>query len=207
MRNVFEGVLFVNKLIQAVAVAGFALFAADAALATPGLNLTVWNNAPQYNYYPDSTTIDQEKAYAASTTADSQSVVDVDPYGFYYNMNPAIYDFTGWLNVATAGTYTFQIAADDAARLSIDGVDLAESNFYDGNLNLPSTVDLNLTAGAHAFDLFAFQTVGGEYLYSYIYGNNGLTFTTDVAVPEPAMLGLFGLGAIGLGLSRRRKAA
>lgn len=65
-----------------------------------------------------------------------------------------------------------------------------------------------------AFPLFGFgpigagQTVVGDWIFrtnsAIVYGDP-LFLAADV--PEPAMLGLFGLGAIGLGLSRRRKAA
>lgn len=57
---------------------------------------------------------------------------------------------------------------------------------------------------------------GDDYSYlasaNYLASGENLTLELDgtsgaAAVPEPAMLGLFGMGAIGLGLSRRRKAA
>lgn len=63
------------------------------------------------------------------------------------------------------------------------------------------------------------HTYGGNFDYGYSAGGNSegsgggnyerFLFAADVPsadVPEPAMLGLFGLGAIGLGLSRRRRA-
>lgn len=81
---------------------------------------------------------------------------------------------------------------------------------------------LNLASGGTQTGSFtgngAFQTLAlGQTITSISFGLptggnayiaiDNLSYDEAAAVPEPAMLGLFGMGAIGLGLARRRKSA
>ena len=185
------------------------LMGAPLAHATPGLELSIYNNIPYYTYYPTSSTIDSEIAYASSTTPNSQQVFAASPSG--YSLGVGGYtaaDFNGSLIVGTAGLYTFAVNADDAARVSIDGNTLVEANFYNGNLNYPTTSQVFLTAGAHSYDAFYFQTLGGASFDTEISNGPGsLSFDSAAPasnVPEPVSMSLVGAGLIGLGWIRRR---
>ena len=185
------------------------LLGAPLAHATPGLELSLYTNIPFYNYYPTSSTIDAEMAYAASVMPDSQQVFVADPSG--YSLGVGGYtaaDFTGSLIVETDGLYVFTVNADDAARISVDGTTLVESNFQGDGLNYPSTSQVFLTAGAHSYDAFYFQTVGGAGFGTEISNGPGSLSFDSVApasnVPEPVSMSLLGAGLIGLGWMRRR---
>jgi len=60
-----------------------------------------------------------------------------------------------------------------------------------------------------AFDTVNGLTVGDGEFFTLDYGTTGLTLTVDsesvVAVPEPGMIALFGLGLAGIGFARRRR--
>ncbi len=81
------------------------------------------------------------------------------------------------------------------------------------SVNLP---DWSLSAGSYLLSVYnaaglfwygstgpgGYQTLNGD-----VYPNRAYSFTIEgeLAVPEPAMLALFGLGALGVGLRRRRR--
>ena len=185
------------------------LLGAPLAHATPGLELSIYNNSPFYEYYPTSSDIDSEIAYAAGTTPDSQQILAVSPSSYSLNVgNYTAANFTGSLIVGTAGMYTFAVNADDAARVSVDGNTLVESDFWNGGLNYPNTSQVYLTAGAHSYDAFYFQTIGGANFDTEISnGPDSLSFDSAAPasnVPEPVSISLLGAGLISLGWIRRR---
>ena len=73
--------------------------------------------------------------------------------------------YTGIVNVTTAGTYTFTVAADDAAKLYIDGTQVVFAFFSAGTSNT-----VNLSAGQHSFELRYAQDVGGATLSAFYSG-------------------------------------
>lgn len=84
-------------------------------------------------------------------------------------------------------------------------------NFYDfgSTVDISSEVGNFTVAGSQAGTFFglisdtAFTSVIVNTVGNYTAFDN-VTLGTAADVPEPAMLGLFGLGAIGLGLGRRK---
>ncbi len=87
-----------------------------------------------------------------------------------------------------------------------DGVTLGTSL---GQMILSQRVDATTPELWSNMQLLGSQISGTNYMLSFIInGPADYDLTIDqiqAQVPEPAMLGLFGLGAIGLGLARRRK--
>ena len=113
--------------------------------------------------------------------------------------------------VAVNDTFTFgsgnsaALGVDDAPALNLDG---SLVNFY--ILNSAGSQIFSAVVTPEALSLVGFLPIGATTGYggsgsyeTYVQAN--FSVAAADAVPEPAMLGLFGLGAIGLGLSRRRR--
>jgi azurin len=90
--------------------------------------------------------------------------------------------FTGKLEVPENGDYTFQIASDDGARLSIDGQKVIEADgIHPSDLK---EAGKKLNKGHHDFRLEYFQAEGNAEIY---VGWNGPTFdTTALSKWQPA---------------------
>jgi hypothetical protein len=137
---------------------------------------------------------------------DQTQVWDVDPS--YYATGIDGYtalDLSGSLIVSQTGFYDFNLNADDAARIYIDGSLVLEGNF---NSSLgPTSASIYLTAGTHAYDAFAFQTLGGEYFNASIQNGPGTLRFAAPGVPETASWAMFigGFGMIGTALRRRQR--
>jgi hypothetical protein len=125
-----------------------------------------------------------------------------------FDLNYHVLELTGFLNIATAGTYSLSLGSDDGARLYIDG-EIA----VDGDFSHPFSYvsnDLDLSAGTHTIRLVQFEIGGGSGV-SVLFNDEALSgdlisTTAAAAVPEPLswamMLGGFGL--IGGALRRQR---
>jgi hypothetical protein len=129
----------------------------------------------------------------------------------------------GYLNVTTAGNYTFTTSNDDGVRLRIDGGNVIVNDSYHPTQYYSGTTFLGI--GQHTIDLVFFegsvqgtlelivqQGAGPQYLLGNPSFTQISTSTTAVAaVPEPtSMLTLTGLAlSFGAGnwLRRRRKNA
>ncbi len=74
-------------------------------------------------------------------------------------------------------------------------------------LNRNDVMDQSIGINGVTFDqaFFWYGNASGAPI-GLIEAVDNITFSDAAEVPEPAMLGLFGLGAIGLGLARRRRA-
>lgn len=118
--------------------------------------------------------------------------------------------FTGYLNIASAGTYNFQLYSDDGFRLKLGGEVVAEYIYDRG----PGTTgfSLNLEAGLYALDLVGWEQ-GGLYADEltwdvtgtgvYVTVPQSVLFTTAVPEPETWALMLAGLGLVA-GAAKRR---
>ncbi|QJE96483.1 lamin tail domain-containing protein [Luteolibacter luteus] len=69
---------------------------------------------------------------------------------------------TGWVDIATAGIYTFGTNSDDGVRVKIDGVAIITDDTSHGPLDNIRT--RNLTVGLHSFEVVMFQGAGGDCL-------------------------------------------
>ena len=76
--------------------------------------------------------------------------------------------YTGAINVATGGSYTFYTTSDDGSALYIDGVMVVNNDFSQGPTERSGTVAL--TAGTHAIEIRYFEGGGGEELQVHVSG-------------------------------------
>ncbi len=112
------------------------------------------------------------------------------------------FDLTG-LDVATANI-TGQWASDNfGGDILINGTIVAGSASFGFGSLTSFTISSGFVAGINTLD-FLVGDVGGiaGFLVSSLQGTADLD---DASVPEPATLGLLGLGLLGLGVSRRRQ--
>ncbi|MBW3544569.1 MAG: fibronectin type III domain-containing protein, partial [Bacteroidetes bacterium] len=73
------------------------------------------------------------------------------------------FKFEGYLNITTAGTYTFYTTSDDGSTLTINGVQVVNNNGRHTSQERSGTI--NLTAGLHEFTVLYFEANGnGEKL-------------------------------------------
>jgi autotransporter-associated beta strand protein len=106
-------------------------------------------------------------------------------YGFSPNFDVQT-TFTGYINIATTGSYTFSTTSDDGSVLFIDGGDGTGPNglpAVNNNKYQPATkvtsAPLNLTAGLHAITIGYFQGFGGQgLLVEYNGADTGNVDTT-----------------------------
>ena len=119
-------------------------------------NNTNWENTPVFH---------QITPFLMLGWPDEQPIVPNGPFTARY---------TGLLNVAEAGTYTFRIEADDGARLVIDEIVLAEG-MVAGRPN-EFEVTVALSAGTHPIRIEYFQQGGGSALRVFWrHGDQALT--------------------------------
>ncbi|MGC9259063.1 MAG: GLEYA domain-containing protein [Phycisphaerae bacterium] len=164
-------------------------------------NLSFYYNGGESNSFNSYLGADATGTLAASDTGNNFDV---------------IMDSEGYLSVSQAGTYTFTLHnADDGAAVLLggngtpgSGTTIATMGWGGDPSNNNGTDQVTFTrAGTVPFELFWYQGFGGAGLDYYVTAPAGATvsyYTT--ATPEPATLGLVGIGAMGLLLLKRRKA-
>lgn len=113
---------------------------------------------------------------------------------------------TGYLAIATAGTYQFSLASDDGARLQIGGATVIDA---DGDHSLSGgSANVEFTnSGLYAFKVLAFEDGGVTGLTVLQNGNSLLAsqlYASAVPIPGAAWLFFSAIGGIGL-MSRSRR--
>ncbi len=181
--------------------AAIAFFTAIGSAAAGTVSVDVYNSF-----------VDTGSSITFSGPAVAQGVASTSSNSFYYDWsaggtiggftaaNAFGADYTGALQVASAGSYTFDFATDDAGYLFIDGKLAASEAGAHGAYDTFPVV--NLTEGYHSF----------EIQYDNIYCCGASTFlatptgVTISAVPEPSTWAMMLLGFAGAGFAGYRRA-
>jgi autotransporter-associated beta strand protein len=152
------------------------------------------NNGATFNYGSGST--------GATTTAGFPTVVKTTNGGG----NSIFGVWTGIFFAPVAGTYLFDTASDDGTTLFVDGTLIINNNFATGPLTRQGSV--NLSAGAHAFEIAYYNGGGGYGLWADVQLPGTSAFqrlpNSLMGTMPPSLLqigALSGSGTINLGLA------
>lgn len=122
--------------------------------------------------------------------------------------------YTGFLNVTTAGTYSFRAYTDDGFAFRLGGQPLM--NYSSDRGPSDSITQVTLGTGLYALDFLVWEQ-GGMFVSELDWltpGSDSYTllptralFTDIPTVPEPTSLALIGIGLAALGRKRLTRAA
>lgn len=112
----------------------------------------------------------------ASTDGITPTTSQGDPF---YDVFAA--HFTGTLQIATAGQYTFALGSDDGSLLYIDGELVIDRNYETGFGT--SYASRSLDAGSHPIEIDFFESYGSAGLAFYANGQAPISLTTSGGTP------------------------
>ncbi|MES1249758.1 MAG: PA14 domain-containing protein, partial [Chitinophaga rupis] len=135
-----------------------------------------------YNFYSPYNSNDLS-AIAASTPTSTGSSTNFS-LGVTTATNNFALQFNGFVNIPTAGSYTFYTSSDDGSNLLLDGTLLVNNDGLHATQENSGT--RTLTAGLHAIQVNFFQQGGGQVL-TVSYAVPGISKTTipDIALTIP----------------------
>ena len=126
----------------------------------------VWSNTANpngltYQYYAGSWTVLPNFSALTATASGTMPNFDINIPARPSNDNFAI-RFRGYINITTAGAYTFFTASDDGSKLYIDDAQVVDNDGLHGMVEQSGTV--SLSAGMHSIEVAFFEQAGGENL-------------------------------------------
>lgn len=130
-------------------------------------DLPACGNQVDYEFYdgtPSGSTVDniptsgglsygQINTFNVNTLQNTVDPGDTDRFGIRYN---------GYVQINTAGSYTFYTSSDDGSKLFIDNVEIVDNDGNHGNQERSGTV--TLTTGLHAIRVLFFENGGNQIL-------------------------------------------
>jgi chitodextrinase len=122
------------------------------------------------------------------------------------------FQFSGYINIETEGTYFFNISSDDGGRLFLDGNLIADNDGLHGTRTVESA-GIYLTAGPHPIEVQYFDDVNAHHLTVRYKGpgiGDGNTFVqipdaalrSGIYIPPPPPVAPTGLTAASAGMER-----
>ncbi|WP_341407358.1 lamin tail domain-containing protein [Luteolibacter soli] len=85
---------------------------------------------------------------------------------------------TGWVDIPSAGYYTFGTNSDDGVRVKIDNTTVINDDTFHGPID--NYGSRNLTAGLHTFEVVMFQGTGGDSLEFFAAPGQYTTWNANV---------------------------
>ncbi|HEY9490316.1 MAG TPA: fibronectin type III domain-containing protein [Chryseosolibacter sp.] len=96
------------------------------------------------------------------------------------------FQFTGYLNIETEGTYYFDVTSSDGSRLILDGNVIVNNDGLHGTRTVASEA-VFLTAGPHAIEVQYFDDTGGHTLTVRYRGPGVGDGTNFIVIPDAAL--------------------
>ncbi|MFD2607404.1 PA14 domain-containing protein [Euzebyella marina] len=117
-----------------------------------------------YDLTPPGNTVDNIPTTGALSTG---SITSFDVDALQGAVDPGDADsfairYTGLIDIAAAGSYTFYTTSDDGSKLYINGLEVVNNDFDHGPQERSGVI--NLTAGLHDIEVLFFENGGGESL-------------------------------------------
>ena len=158
-------------------------------ISNADLNYEMWENQPSVNALPDFDALGTP-ADTGTTTDLVAYIEDIDPVNdakdLYYVR------FTGYIDIAESGEWTFYTNSDDGSKLYIEGVEIVDNDGDHGPRERSG--DVTLSKGRYAITITFYEDGGGDMLEARYSGPgvaktlipNSVLFLTRSSAYDPS---------------------